>query len=55
MVTINYWAVATCTIMNMILGMLWHSSLLFGTTWARLMKLDYNKMKNDPTIQKNAQ
>ncbi|CAF1526677.1 unnamed protein product [Rotaria sp. Silwood1] len=55
MVTVNYWAVATCTMMNMVLGMLWYSPLLFGTTWCRLMKLDYNKMKNDPIIQKNAQ
>jgi len=55
MVTINYWAVATCTLINMILGGLWYSPLLFGTTWVKLMGLDFNKMKNDPNIQKNAQ
>ncbi|CAF1465713.1 unnamed protein product [Rotaria sordida] len=55
MVTVNYWAIATCTVMNMILGMLWYSPLLFGTTFVKLMKMDYNKMKNDPTVQKTAQ
>lgn len=55
MVAINYFAVATCTFLNMILGMLWYSPILFGTTWAKLMGFDYNKMKNDPNIQKNAQ
>jgi hypothetical protein len=55
MVTINYWAIATCTIINMVLGALWYSPLLFGKIWAKLMGLDYNKMKTDPTIQKSTQ
>jgi hypothetical protein len=55
MVTINYWAVATCTLINIVLGALWYSPLLFGTKWAKLMGLDINKMKTDPIIQKNAQ
>lgn len=55
MVVINYWAVAVCTVFNIILGGLWYSPVLFGTTWVKLMGLDFNKMKNDPTVQKNAQ
>ena len=55
MVAINYWAIALCTVVNMILGGLWYSPLLFGTTWVQLMGFDFNKMKTDPTIQKNAQ
>jgi hypothetical protein len=55
MVTINYWAVAVCTIINMILGGLWYSPILFGTTWVKLMGLDFDKMKTDPNFEKNAQ
>lgn len=55
MTTINYWAIALCTFINMVLGALWYSPVLFGTIWARLMGLDFNKMQADPVIQKNAQ
>jgi hypothetical protein len=55
MVAINYLAVATCAVINIVLGALWYSPLLFGTIFAKLMGFDYNKMKNDPTVQKNAQ
>src|ERR1700722_9199051 len=55
MVTINYWAVATCTIINIVLGGLWYSPLLFGTTWVKLMDTDFEKMKNNPNFKKNAQ
>ncbi|CAF1061192.1 unnamed protein product [Rotaria magnacalcarata] len=55
MVTLNYFAIATCTLLNMILGMLWYSPILFGTLWVKLMGFDYKKMKNDPNIQKRAQ
>ncbi|CAF1400686.1 unnamed protein product [Adineta ricciae] len=55
MTTVNYGAVATCTLINIILGGLWYSPLLFAKPWAKLMGFDLNKMKNDPTVQKNAQ
>lgn len=54
MVGINYLAVAACTLINMVLGGLWYSPILFGTTWAKLMGWDYEKMKTDPNVQKNA-
>ena len=54
MVGINYLAVATCTLINMVLGGLWYSPILFGTTWTKLMGWDYEKMKSDPNVQKNA-
>lgn len=55
MTAINYWAIALCTFINMVLGALWYSPVLFGTIWARLMGLDLKKMQEDPIIQKNAQ
>jgi hypothetical protein len=55
MVTINYYAVAACTIINMVIGALWYSPILFGTKFVKLMGFDINKMKNDSTIKKNAQ
>jgi hypothetical protein len=54
MVAINYLAIAVVTVINMILGGLWHSPLLFGSTWAKLMGYDLKKMMSDPTTQKNA-
>jgi hypothetical protein len=54
MVAINYLAIAVCAIINMILGALWYSPVLFGTIWAKLMGLDLNKMMTDPIIQKKA-
>jgi len=55
MLKINYYAVGLCAVINMILGALWHSPLLFGELWARLMNLDLNKMKADKNVQKQAQ
>lgn len=55
MVAVNYLAVITCTVINMVLGGLWYSPLLFGTTWVELMGYDFKKMKDDPEVQKNAQ
>lgn len=52
---INYLAVGLCSLINMILGGLWYSPVLFGERWAQLMGLDFAKMKNDPTVQKTAQ
>ena len=55
MTTINYWAIALCTVINMVLGALWYSPVLFGSTFVRLMGIDLNKAKTDPVFQKNAQ
>jgi hypothetical protein len=55
MVAINYLAIGVCTIINIILGALWYSPLLFGTIFAKLMGFDLKKMMSDPIIQKNAQ
>jgi hypothetical protein len=55
MTGINYLAVGACTLINMVLGGLWYSPLLFGKKWVQLMGVDFDKMKNDPKIQQNAQ
>ena len=55
MVAINYLAIVISTIINIILGGLWYSPLLFGSIWAKLMGFDLKKMMSDPTIQKSAQ
>ncbi len=39
----------------MVLGALWYSSSLFGKIFAEIMGYDFNKMKTDPTVQRNAQ
>lgn len=55
MAGINYFAVALCAVLNMILGGLWYSPVLFGTRFCQLMGFDFEKMKKDPDAQKNAQ
>lgn len=55
MTDINYFAIATCAFISMSLGMAWYSPLLFGNIWVKLMGMDYDKMKNDPEVQKRAQ
>ena len=54
MASINFLAVALCTFMNMVLGGLWYSPFLFGTTWIKLMKLNRSETNTDPTIANNA-
>jgi hypothetical protein len=36
------------TVLNIILGMLWYSPVLFGHPWAKAYKLDNRKMKPTP-------
>lgn len=55
MAGINYLAVATTTVLNMILGGLWYSPILFGNRWCQLMGFDFEKMVKDPNAQKSAQ
>lgn len=39
---LNWWAILVAAIAYFILGALWYSKALFGTKWARLVKLDVN-------------
>lgn len=41
----NLIPVIVVTILNMFLGMLWYSPLLFGTLWAKAYKFDVKKLK----------
>src|SRR5262249_40556820 len=44
---INYWAVIAAAILNIILGSLWYSPYLFGTTWMELMGLKPEDCKKE--------
>src|SRR5436189_6471700 len=37
---LNWWAILVATLAYFILGAVWYSKALFGTKWARLIKLD---------------
>lgn len=41
---INYWAVLTAAVANMVIGSLWYSQVLFGKTWMKLSGLTQEKM-----------
>lgn len=43
-VSLNYWAILVAAIVNIVLGFLWYSPLLFGKPWMRLMNIDKKKM-----------
>ena len=45
---INWYAVLVAALTYFVLGALWYSKALFGTKWAKLIKLDVN----DPNLKK---
>lgn len=45
-VTLNYAAILVAGLVNMALGALWYSPLLFGNIWMKAMKMNKNDMKN---------
>lgn len=45
---INIWAVLICTLINIILGMVWYSPSVLGTLWAKEHGFDSNQLK--PTL-----
>jgi uncharacterized membrane protein len=50
-VSLNYVSVALSAIALIVLGMIWYGPL-FGKKWMSLMKIDPQKMKNNPNGQK---
>lgn len=46
-VTLNYAAILVAGIVNMMLGALWYSPLLFGNIWMKAMKINKSEMKVD--------
>ena len=46
-VTLNYAAILVAAIVNMVIGALWYSPLLFGNIWMKAMKFSKNEMKGD--------
>ena len=45
-VSVNWWAIVIAAIINMVLGMVWYSPLLFGKSWMKLMGI--KEMKPNP-------
>lgn len=42
---VNVWAVIVCTIINVILGMVWYSPKVLGTLWAKENGFDLGQLK----------
>lgn len=45
---VNIWAVIVCTIINMVLGMIWYSPKVLGTIWAKEHGFDLDQLKAGP-------
>lgn len=50
---ISFLPVLVCAVVSMIIGMIWYGPMLFGKTWARLIKADPDCM-TDPVKRKEA-
>ncbi len=50
---ISFLPVLVCAVVSMIIGMLWYGPILFGKTWARLIKADPDCV-TDPIKRKEA-
>ncbi len=42
---VNIWAVIVCTIINVVLGMIWYSPKVLGTIWAKENGFDLSQLK----------
>lgn len=49
-VTLNYAAILVAALVNMVIGSVWYSPLLFGNIWMKGMRIDKNKIKTDKTM-----
>lgn len=49
---INFWAVLVAAISSFLMGWLWHSPLLFGKLWGKLMGLDKLSKKQREKMMK---
>ena len=45
-ITLNYTAILACALVNMVIGALWYSPLLFGNIWMKGMKFSASELKN---------
>lgn len=43
-VELNWWAVLLATASSMVVGSVWYAKSVFGSTWAKLAKLDEKKL-----------
>lgn len=53
LVSVNYLAVLVCGLINMVLGMLWFSPVLFGKPWMAALGWNPAKMDEMKKTQKN--
>jgi Protein of unknown function (DUF1761) len=51
---VNLWAVLLCAVVDMVLGFLWYSPMLFANPWMKLMGYDPNDKAKMAEMQKSA-
>jgi hypothetical protein len=51
---VNLWAVLVCAIVDMVIGFLWYSPVLFANPWMKLMGYDPNDKAKMAEMQKSA-
>jgi hypothetical protein len=51
---VNLWAVLVCAIVDMVIGFLWYSPVLFANPWMKLMGYDPNDKAKIAEMQKSA-
>ncbi len=42
---VNIWAVIVCTVINIVLGMVWYSPKVLGTVWAKENNFDLSQLR----------
>ena len=51
---VNLWAVLVCAVVDMVIGFLWYSPMLFANPWMKLMGYDPNDKAKIAAMQKTA-
>ncbi len=46
--SVNYWAVLVCAIVNMLIGMFWYSPMAFGDVWAKAGSFPIDQLAPTP-------
>ena len=49
-ITLNFAAILVAAVVNMVIGALWYSPLLFGNIWLKAMKFNKEDMKCDKAM-----
>src|SRR5579864_9384947 len=51
---VNLWAVLVCAVVDMVIGFIWYSPMLFANPWMKLMGYDPNDKAKIAEMQKTA-